>query len=465
MLQYNYQKFICYYHAMKRPENAPSLRDIIAGMEDAVYSKQLLSSLATILPTVNGKYLHWSELKHRKPPQGLDHRLWWGTIKLARSQPRKAVPLKDIEGVNFSFGMPDLVLEMLHKIDGQATGKLTTSDQITNQSTRNRYIVSSLIEEAIESSQLEGATTSRRVALNMLRAGRKPKDRHERMIFNNYHAMNRVRKVKDQALTPELVFHLHKVVTDQTLENTEATGRLQTNEDKRVQVYDMRSGKVLHTPPPADQLRDRLEKLCEFANEEHTDSNFIHPIIKAIILHFWIGFDHPFEDGNGRLARIVFYWSMLRQNYWLFEFISISKNIKKAPAKYGYAYLHSETDENDLTYFIIHQLKVIISSIADLEEYLNKKIQQTALLEKKLKNASRFNHRQLALLSHAIRGKSDGYTIKSHQTNHGIAYATARADLLDLEEHALLFRGNEKSKAIRFYPVEDVEKRIDDLST
>lgn len=284
------------------------------------------------------------------------------------------------------------------------------------------------------------------------------------MILNNYTAMNFVREVKNEKLTPELVLNLHKIVTDQTLENPDAAGRLQTSDDERVGVYDARSRRRLHTPPPASQLRNRLEALCEFANEEHVDSNFLHPIVKAIIMHFWIGFDHPFEDGNGRLARALFYWWVLKQNYWLFEFISISRNIKKAPARYGYAYLYAETDENDLTYFIVHQLKVIILSIVDLEKYLDKKIEQINALEKQLKSAGQFNHRQLALLSHAIRGNSDGYTFKSHQTSHNTAYATARADLLNLEQRGLLFKGSRKGRATVLYPVEELNKKIGNLS-
>ena len=448
---------------MKRPEIAPSLLDIMADIDREDLSKLFSPPYAQPLPTVHGKYLHWSELRHRDPPEGLDHRLWWACLKLARSQPRKVIPLLDADGINFSFGIPDMVLEMLHKIDGKATGRVAISDQVTNPDTRNRYIISSLIEESIRSSQLEGASTSRKVASDMLRSGRKPKDQNEKMILNNYLAMSHVREIKDGDLTPELILDLHRIVTDGTLENPDAAGRLQTREEQRVRVFDNRTGHVLHTPPPAYQLPDRLEALCAFANEEHVDSNFIHPVMKAIILHFWIGFDHPFEDGNGRLARALFYWSMLKQQYWLFEFLSISGNIKKAPAKYGYAYLYSETDGNDLTYFVIQQLQVIIAAIANLESYLQEKIRQVASLEEKLKTIGRFNHRQMALLGHALRGHRDGYTIESHKRSHGIAYATARADLLELQAHELLFRGSEKSKAMRFYPVENLNGLIGDL--
>jgi hypothetical protein len=42
---------------------------------------------------------------------------------------------------------------------------------------------------------------------------------------------------------------------------------------------------------------------------------FIHPVMRAITLHFWLAYDHPFCDGNGRTARALFYWSMLKQGY------------------------------------------------------------------------------------------------------------------------------------------------------
>ena len=448
---------------MKRPEKAPTILEIVGELsaEPEILKKLFSRDVESIKSTVKGKYLHWSKLKYKKPPDGLDHILWWGGIKLARSQLARTVPLKDAGGRHFSFTMPETVLEKLHIIDGQATGRVAISENVINPDTRNRYIVSSLIEEAIRSSQLEGASTSRKTASNMLRAGRKPKDRHERMILNNYFAMKFAREVRDKELTPELVLSMHKKVTDQTLENQTVAGKLQTRDDTRVGVYDINSGKLLHDPPPAEQLETRLDELCEFANQENSGPQFIHPVVKAIILHFWIGFDHPFEDGNGRLARALFYWSMLKHDYWLVEFISISRSIREAPAKYGYAYLHSETDDNDLTYFLIHQLEVIISAIDNLKKYVARKTEQIAALEKKLKGSGDFNHRQLALLGHAIRGSGNqDYTFKSHQTSHGIAYATARADLLDLEEKGLLIRGSQKNRATRYYPVDDLETRI-----
>ena len=230
----------------------------------------------------------------------------------------------------------------------------------------------------------------------------------------------------------ELILDLHRVVTDGTLENPDAAEDFKQAKRSGYVCLITEAARYCTHPPPANQLPDRLQALVPLPRGTR-GFRILYIRDKAIILHFWIGFDHPFEDGNGRLARALFYWSMLRQKYWLFEFLSISKNIKKAPARYGYAYLYAETDENDLTYFVIQQLQIIIASIADLDSYLQKKIKQVASLEDKLKTIGSFNHRQMALLGHAIRGHSDGYTIESHKRSHVIAYATARADLLELE--------------------------------
>ena len=442
---------------MKRPAQVPTLQDLLQNVSPDQFEHLVTTRISSLQ---DNRYLHWDQIKRRNPPAGLDHTMWWAGIKLARHHQYREIPLQDANGRPFKFGMPDPVLEMLHQIDSRAAGRIAFSEQVTDPESRDRYIVNSLIEESIQSSQLEGASTTKKVASGMLRSGRKPLNNDERMILNNYIAMSFIREIKDRRLTSDLVLQLHKTVSEGTLTNPDAAGRLQTPAEKRVAVYDHASGKTLHTPPPAKQLGARLKALSKFANTTEYKAGFIHPVLKAIILHFWIGFDHPFEDGNGRTARALFYWSVLHNHYWLFEYISISRNIKTAPAKYGYAYLYSETDDNDLTYFLIQQLEVIIKSIDDLEKYLKNKMQQIKNLEAVLRDHTRYNHRELALLSHALRKSNTEYTVKSHQRSHNIAYATARADLLHLEKEGLLIKKQVGKKTFTFYPPRDFEERI-----
>ena len=281
------------------------------------------------------------------------------------------------------------------------------------------------------------------------------------MIINNYHAMQFIREVKDDQLTPSIVFELHRILTENTLDNPAMAGCLRT-EDDEVAVVDNRDQQVLHTPPDASELQNRMEILCSFANSSD-DSGFLHPVTRAIILHFMLAYDHPFVDGNGRTARALFYWSMAHQGYWLMEYISISAIIKKAPAKYSRAYLHTETDDNDLTYFIIHQVEVIHQAIADLHTYLDKKMQGIGAAEQLLKNNPRLNKmnfRQLSLLRHALKHPRFVYVVHEHQASHGIAYDTARRDLIGMADKLKLLTKTKQGKNYLFIAPSDLEERI-----
>jgi Fic family protein len=414
-------------------------------------------------PTVDGRYLHWDTLRRLDPPGDLSCEEWWTGIKLSRSGLFRQIPLRDARGRPFRFMLPDPVQEALHRIDSRASGRIGMKDTVANRQTRDRFIVNSLIQEAITSSQLEGASTTRAAATRMIRAGRRPRDRSEQMILNNYRAMQAVRTMKDSPLTAEAVLALHVTLTADTLRDPAAAGRLQRPEDERVEVCDA-NDQVLYLPPPAEQLPDRLNQMVQFANRDADDGAFLHPVVRAIVLHFWLAFDHPFEDGNGRTARALFYWAMLRHDYWMFEFVSISRFLKKAPAQYARAFLHTETDGNDLTYFIVHQVDVIRRAIEELDTYLETKVQQVQRVEQMLKRSNDLNHRQLALLAHAVRHPDAEYTTRSHQTSHDVAYATARADLFRLAELGLLEqrRIGRRTHVFRVRP--DLEARLESLA-
>jgi Fic family protein len=409
----------------------------------------------------SGKYLHWNDLLYRRPPQNLTHNQWWLLLKSARANLKQTVPLYDKEESLFSYVMVPPIPQELHQIDLRLGGQIKMPEEVTNPDTKDEYYISSLIEEAITSSQLEGATTTRRIAKEMLRTGRPPHDRSELMILNNYLTMQRIGELKAKPLTKYLIFEIHRLVTHETLDEPTAAGRFRTTDEaESVAVFDS-DNKVMHHPPPASSLPERMEKLCDFANQ--TDP-FVHPVIRSIILHFMIGFDHPFVDANGRTARALFYWSMLHHGYWLAEFISISQIVLRAPAQYGYAYLHTETDESDLTYFLLHQLKVITQALDSLNDYIVRKTREIRSLEKELRGIEILNHRQRALIRHAIRHPGKHYTVAEHQRSHNVAYESARSDLLDLVGRGLLTSAMRGRKWI-FSPESHLTNRLAALAS
>jgi len=446
---------------MRLPDHAPDLNDLFGKLTPD--QMQLVVQKASPLP--RGRYLHWDELRYRDPPDGLSHEMWWSTALFGRLPLMQDLPLLDKRGVPFSFATPSPVLIDLHHIDRDAAGQIHNPAGAPIQEDPNRYLLNSLIEEAITSSQLEGAATTRKVAAAMLREGRKPRDHGEMMIFNNYRAMEYLRSLKREQMTPDLILEIHRTLTEGTLEDPADAGRLRKSDD--VQIVDRRDQTILHHPPAYAELPERLERLCSFANSDETASPFVHPVLRAILLHFMIGYDHPFADGNGRTARALFYWSMARSGYWLMEYTSISHILRKAPAKYMRAYLYTETDRNDTTYFLLHQLTTIRKAIEALHEYLTRKTNEQKETEKLLSGSpklrTRFNHRQVALLTHALKNQGEGYRVDAHQRSHNVVYQTARNDLLDLESLGL-FERQRQGNAYVFFAPDDLRAKLQALS-
>lgn len=444
---------------MRIPETPPTFQNM---MRDALESHGAEKTVALLasggsITDDKGRYLHWEKLKHLSPPKDLTPQEYWLKIKMARNLVRIPLPLYALNDQPFGFCISESMQRDLHWLDKNTAGTISMEQPITNPNTRNTYLITSLVEESISSSQLEGASTTRNDAKEMLRANRAPADHSEQMIFNNYQAMQLVRDFKDDDLTPSLIMQLHQVITENTLDGPKKAGCLRTDDDN-IHVVDFSHSTILYTPPSAEALPNRLQILCDFANDTQSKV-FIHPVIRAIMLHFMIGYDHPFVDGNGRTARAIFYWAMVRSGYWLTEYISISNIIKQAPIQYGKAYLHTETDGDDATYFLIHQLEVLKQAVSSLHSYLSRKALEIEETEKLLDNTrvqGQLNHRQLSLLKHAIKNPNALYSIQEHQQSHGISYQTARTDLLTLADKFNLLRKRKYGNSFVFVALTNI---------
>jgi Fic family protein len=83
------------------------------------------------------------------------------------------------------------------------------------------------------------------------------------------------------------------MLTEDTLEEAQDAGRYRR--DDEVHVVDLRDNTALHVPPAHAELPERMQRLCDFANADEASLPFVHPVLRAILLHFMIGYDHPFR--------------------------------------------------------------------------------------------------------------------------------------------------------------------------
>ncbi|HVK11001.1 MAG TPA: Fic family protein [Gemmataceae bacterium] len=441
---------------MRLPQRPPDWLKSIGDNPNWLVDTATRADVQAFVRDANDRYLHWDRLRFQPMPSGLTAPQAWAAVMITRNPQRQRVPLTFDAKTKLWYWIPPRHHEWISLIDQRAGGFLG-SQRPGLPGDNDYYLFNSLMEEAIASSQLEGAHTTREIAKEMLRTNRQPRGRAEQMIANNYAAILEIRDLKTVPLTPELLCHLQQVLTRQTLDNPDAAGRFR-RADEQIYIADA-DNEPVYTPPAADGVPARVQELCDFANAASVP--FVHPVLKAIALHFAIGFIHPFVDGNGRTARAVFYWYMLKHGYWLFEFLPISRIIKNAPAQYGKAYLYVEAGDGDLTYFNHYHLEVIIRAIDELHTYLAGQQEMLSEAEALVEAHPALNLRQRLVVSEALRHPNREYTVRTYVGAYRVTANTARSDLAGLERLGLFEAGRvAHGKAAVYRPAGDLKARL-----
>ncbi|MFA5829898.1 MAG: Fic family protein [Candidatus Gracilibacteria bacterium] len=397
-------------------------------------------------------YLYWDKLKYKIPNYSVSAEEGWFFVRQFRNLVSNETLIKSEQGKNFRWMRLRYTDEYLHRIDMCTGGKISPKSFFSTD--KNQLIVHGIMEEAIASSQLEGAHTTRAAAKKMLLENRIPTNKSEQMILNNYRAMIAIESEYTKSeLSLELMFALHRQLTEGTDIAKDEIGRFRTDEDGIVvQGVIGTEAYVTHVPPKEAFLNKEIKRLIAFANDLGEDQ-FIHPIIKAIFLHFWIGYLHPFTDGNGRMARALFYWYLLKKGYWTMIYIPISTVIKHAPMQYAMAYIYSEQDNFDITYFYDFHIKKIIQALEEFESYIDKKTRENRKFDDVLGTQMSLNERQKQLLHHLISDDKASVTVTSHSGIHNVARQTAAKDLKELENKGFLIAKRE-GKFVRYYSSE-----------
>ncbi|MFG6208151.1 Fic family protein [Pseudomonas retamae] len=351
---------------MKKPPKSSGRTDPVFDLlARSPHKERLADYLALLKPFDDqSRYLPFEALRYRWAA-GLDANLCWALVKKARAaQYINLLPL----GEPLQWGkyvQTPLAQKTLSVVDRHtSTAALDYMTSQIGERMHFSYLLNDLIEdEAIASSQLEGAATTTRVAKDMLKHQRQPRTPDERMVLGNYRMMNFAWEQRHEPLSVALIAAIHQVGVEGIDDEQYCPGVFRAKDEVVVQDG---AGNTVHRPPPAAGLVARLEKLSDWVNLSDgstLENNYLHPLIKSITLHFALGYEHPFRDGNGRVARALFYWLMFKNEFAAFRYIAISLLLRNAPVKYGRSYLQTEADELDLTYFIEFQCSVILRAV------------------------------------------------------------------------------------------------------
>lgn len=383
------------------------------------------SELQEVLTRISDDYLYWDKVKHLAPKDMTAEHLWQA-VKLQRKTELQRVKFGKY---TFSFNVTTIMQSLLHDFDLNMGGSLSADGIIPNND-KQIYLVSSIMEEAIASSQMEGASTTRKVAKDMLRKKLSPMNKSQQMILNNYHTIQQLNEQKDKVLTMDVLLEIHQNISEHTLDNPADEGRLRNTDD--IYVMDAINGEIAHTPPSYTEIDSILQDVFTFANEDNP-KRFIHPIVKGIILHFMIAWIHPFVDGNGRTARSLVYWYLLKKGYWLTEYLSISRIIYKNKKRYERMFLYTEADDKDMTYFILYNLQVMKKAYEDLKLYLARKQEERKSILM-YNDIDGINARQMGILRLLDEAPSSILLPQEVANRFGVSERTARNDLQTLTD-------------------------------
>ncbi len=387
------------------------------------------SKLEPLINKINDEYEYWDSVKYKKRPEGYSAEQLWNYVKLSRFM--KNTILWDKYGIHMCI--TNYMQQTCHELD-MNFGGFWGSESILPPQEKERYLVSSLMEEAISSSQMEGASTTRVVAKEMLRKKISPKNKSQQMIVNNYNTIQYIVNHRDEPLTKESLLHIHKLMTDNAIDNPDAAGRFRDNDD--VVVANIMENEIVHRPPSVNDIPAFVDTLCTVFN---TDSykTFIHPIIRGIIIHFMVAYMHPFADGNGRTARALFYWYMLKEKYWMTEYLSISRIIARSKNSYEKSFRYTEMDGNDIGYFVTYNLKVIQKAFQELQQYIQRKTAEKEAASSFMLLGN-INERQAQIIQLYINKPKEIHTVKDFEIKFSVTAMTAKRDIVGLVERGIL---------------------------
>lgn len=400
---------------------------------------------------IEKNYLFWDKIKYMGTGELTSNHLW-ATIKLRRKFKEQIISQQgNTQTYSVNFNVNEYLQQKLHYLDFNF-GAGIQKEILLSDLDKEQYLNNALMEESIFSSMVEGATTTRVKAKEMLRKKKKPKNKSEQMILNNYQAIQYISEHQDEDLSVDKLFEIHRLVTVNTLDNSDI-GVFRISND--IHVMNDITGEIIHTPPKYEELDELMQSFCDFFNFNPKE-NFIHPIVKASILHFLVGYNHPFVDGNGRTARAIFYWYLLKNGYWLAEYLSISRVIMKTKVQYEKAYIYTEIDDMDVTYFVHYQVKILTQAFEDLKKYIAKKKKEQKDVSKFLK-IKNMNDRQAQILFWIENDAERFFTVKEIETIFSVTNQTARTDLEELVSRNLLKKIAINNKSSNYWKGDEFE--------
>ncbi len=319
-------------------------------------------------------------------------------------------------------------------ISGESEGLMKSSSQgIIEES-----IINLLVNEAIKTSEIEGEFISR---IDLISSIRKTlgyptesiiiKDQRSLGIAN---LLISSRENYAENLSEEILFDWHKLLMQGNYSVEIGKWRTHT-EPMQVVSGAMGREKVHFEAPPSEILPKEMKQFFDWFNESKITIK--NPLIRSAVAHLYFESIHPFEDGNGRIGRIIAE-KTLSQSLNRPILMSISKTIEVNKNGY-YSALQKGQSSNEINDWIEYFSKVIIDAQRDFNQTILFSIKKAAFFDA---NKSLLNERQQKVIKRMLEECENefvgGMNARKYLAIAKTSKATATRDLGDLVEKGIL---------------------------
>ena len=229
------------------------------------------------------------------------------------------------------------------------------------------------IQSTESSNKIEGIVSTNTRIKQLVQDKTTPRNRDEKEIMGYRDVLNIVHENYEYIpITPNYILQLHKYLYQYA--NPDFGGKFKNSQNYIVATMNDGSSRTLFTPLSPVETPNAMQELCDTFNNAINRAE-IDPLL--LIINFIKDFlcIHPFNDGNGRMSRLLTTLLLYRSGFVVCKYISLEKKIEKTKDTY-YDVLEQSSEKwnegkNDNSPFVKYLLGIILSAYRDFEERLN----------------------------------------------------------------------------------------------
>lgn len=307
---------------------------------------------------------------------------------------------------------------------------------------QNEAMLQTLTLDVVKNSEIESevldpdqvrSSIARQLGMNV--GGLIPSDRYidgvvEMMLDATQHF--------NQPLTKNRLFDWHAALfpTGRSGMHQITTANWRSDKNGAMQVISDPIGRerIHFEAPPAKQINAEMKSFISWFNTQQ----MLDPLLKAGIAHLWFVTIHPFEDGNGRIARAITDMQLARNDMRPQRFYSMSAQIRLERSDYYHALEKTQKNGLDITDWLHWFLTCLTHSLTLTESNLKKVLDKAAFWKKHEK--ATLNKRQQLLLSKLLDGFDGKLTSSKWMKIAKCSQDTALRDIQDLIAQKILIK-------------------------